>query len=105
MQVSPVEVEGFLLTHPSVADVAVVGAPDPEAPGNELPRAYVVIKAGSRVSEAELKEYVKSNLAGHKQLRGGVVFIDEIPKSASGKILRRILRDQARSSTGRQAKL
>ncbi|KAL4741079.1 putative acyl-coenzyme A synthetase [Aspergillus similis] len=105
LQVSPVEVEGFLLTHASVADVAVVGAPDPEAPGNELPRAYVVIKAGSRVSEEELKEYVKSNLAGHKQLRGGVVFIDEIPRSASGKILRRILRDQARSSTGRQAKL
>ncbi|KAL4821602.1 hypothetical protein BDW67DRAFT_180288 [Aspergillus spinulosporus] len=73
LQVSPVEVEGFLLTHASVADVAVVGAPDPEAPGNELPRAYVVIKAGSRVSEAELKEYVKSNLASHKQLRGGVL--------------------------------
>ncbi|KAL4988198.1 putative acyl-coenzyme A synthetase [Aspergillus falconensis] len=105
LQVSPVEVERFLLTHASVADVAVVGVPDPEAPGNELPRAYVVIKAGSHVSEAELKEYVQPNLAGHKQLRGGIVFIDEIPKSASGKILRRILRDQARRSTARQAKL
>ncbi|RDW70708.1 acyl--CoA ligase [Aspergillus mulundensis] len=104
LQVSPVEVEGFLLTHPSVADVAVVGAPDPEAPGNELPRAYVVLKASKRVSEAELQEYVKSNLARHKQLRGGVLFINEIPKSASGKILRRVLRDQARSLT-RRAKL
>ncbi|BCS18897.1 uncharacterized protein APUU_11725S [Aspergillus puulaauensis] len=105
LQVSPVEVEGLLLTHGSVADVAVIGAPDPDAPGNELPRAYVVLKAGKRVSEAELKEYVKSNIARHKQLRGGVIFIDEIPKSASGKILRRILRDQARSSMARQAKL
>ncbi|KAL4936297.1 putative acyl-coenzyme A synthetase [Aspergillus oleicola] len=104
LQVSPVEVEGFLIMHDSVSDVAVVGAPDPEAPGNELPRAYVVPKAGKRVSEAELKEYVKANLARHKQLRGGVVFIDEVPKSSSGKILRRVLRDQARS-TARQAKL
>ncbi|KAL4952180.1 putative acyl-coenzyme A synthetase [Aspergillus filifer] len=104
LQVSPVEVEGFLLTHESVSDVAVVGAPDPEAPGNELPRAYVVVKFGKRVSEAELKEYVKENLARHKQLRGGVMFIDEVPKSGSGKILRRVLRDQARSRA-RQAKL
>ncbi|KAL4779570.1 hypothetical protein BJX76DRAFT_351712 [Aspergillus varians] len=103
LQVSPVELEGFLLRHDGIVDVAVVGAPDPEAPGNELPRAYVVLKAGSRVSEADLKEYVKSNLARHKQLRGGVLFLNEIPKSASGKILRRILRDQARSS--RPAKL
>ncbi|KAL2821782.1 hypothetical protein BDW59DRAFT_181154 [Aspergillus cavernicola] len=105
LQVSPVEVEGFLLAHDCVADVAVVGSPDPDAAGNELPRAYIVLKAGKRVSEAELKEYVKSNLARHKQLRGGIVFVDEIPKSASGKILRRILRDQARSLMGRGAKL
>ncbi|KAL2868767.1 putative integral membrane protein [Aspergillus lucknowensis] len=105
LQVSPVEVEGFLLTHDCVADVAVIGAPDPEAPGNELPRAYVVLKPGKSVSEAELKEFVKSNLARHKQLRGGVSFVNEIPQSASGKVLRRILRDQARSSTRRQAKL
>ncbi|KAL4929204.1 acyl--CoA ligase [Aspergillus undulatus] len=105
LQVSPVEVEGFLLTHEDVSDVAVVGAPDPEAPGNELPRAYVVLKAGNRVSETELKEYVKSNLARHKQLRGGVEFIGEIPKSESGKILRRILRDQARRLSSREAKL
>jgi acyl-coenzyme A synthetase/AMP-(fatty) acid ligase len=70
-----------------------------------LPRAYVVLKPGKAVAEAELKGYVKSNLARHKQLRGGVVFVDEIPKSASGKVLRRILRDQARSAMGRKAKL
>ncbi|KAL2852539.1 hypothetical protein BJY01DRAFT_232577 [Aspergillus pseudoustus] len=105
LQVSPVEVEGFLRTHDIVADVVVVGAPDPDAPGNELPRAYVVRKPGKSVSEEELSEYVKSNLAPHKRLRGGVLFVDEIPKSASGKVLRRILRDQARGSMGRKAKL
>ncbi|KAL3456502.1 hypothetical protein BJX64DRAFT_270613 [Aspergillus heterothallicus] len=105
LQVSPVEVEEFLRTHDSVADVAVVGVPDPDAQGNELPRAYVVLKPGKTITEGELKDYIKSNLARHKQLRGGIVFIDEIPKSASGKVLRRILRDQARSSTGRNAKL
>ncbi|KAL3476767.1 hypothetical protein BJX99DRAFT_270278 [Aspergillus californicus] len=105
LQVSPLEVEGFLLTHDCVADVAVVGAPDTEAPGNELPRAYIVLKAGKCVSEAELKEYVKVNLARHKQLRGGVMFVEEIPKSASGKVLRRVLRDQVRISMERHAKL
>ncbi|CEL06092.1 Putative Acyl-CoA synthetase [Aspergillus calidoustus] len=105
LQVSPVEVEGFLRTHDSVADVAVIGAPDPDAPGNELPRAYVVLKPGKAASEAELEEYVRSNLARHKQLRGGVMFVDEIPKSASGKVLRRILRDQARSAMRKKAKL
>ncbi|KAL4802811.1 hypothetical protein BDV18DRAFT_166809 [Aspergillus unguis] len=105
LQVSPVEVEGCLLTHDAVADVAVVGAPDPEAPGNELPRAYIVLKAGKTASESNLKDHVKSNMARHKQLRGGVVFMNEIPKSASGKILRRILRDHARSSVARKAKL
>ncbi|KAF9886594.1 hypothetical protein FE257_011234 [Aspergillus nanangensis] len=106
LQVSPVEVEAFLLTHDGVSDVAVIGVADPAAPGNELPRAYVVKKQGKSVSEEELKEYVKANLARHKQLRGGVVFIQEIPKNGSGKILRRILRDQAKAeSATRQAKL
>lgn len=67
--------------------------------------AYVVLKVGKRISETELKEHVKANLAGHKQLRGGATFTNEIPKSASGKILRRILRDQARSSAAIRPKL
>ncbi|KAB8233439.1 acyl--CoA ligase [Aspergillus alliaceus] len=96
LQVSPVEVEECLLGHECVADTAVIGIPDPSAPGNELPRAYVVVENNRNISENELKAYVKSNLAHHKQLRGGVEFIKVIPKSSSGKILRRLLRDQAR---------
>ncbi|PLN75248.1 acetyl-CoA synthetase-like protein [Aspergillus taichungensis] len=102
LQVSPVEVEAHLLTHDAVADVAVVGVSDPAAPGNELPRAYVVRGVGRHVSEEELKKYVRSGMASHKQLRGGVVFVEAIPKNGSGKILRRVLRDEANM---RQAKL
>lgn len=66
--------------------------PAPDGSGNELPRAYVV----SKLAEAEIKAFVKDNLAQHKQLRGGVVYLDAIPKSASGKILRKDLRALAK---------
>ncbi len=69
--------------------------PDPDGSGNELPRAYVVADK-TKISEQEIKEYVKGNLAQHKQLRGGVVWLDAIPKSPSGKILRRELREMAK---------
>jgi len=93
-QVAPAELEALLLTHPSVADVAIVPVPDEEA--GELPRAYIVKK--NDVKEQELMEFVEKQVAPHKKLRGGIVFTDQIPKSTSGKILRRILKEQARSS-------
>lgn len=93
------------MSHGGVADVAVIGVNDPRAPGNELPRAYVVMERNAIVSEEELKSMVKLKLAHHKQLRGGVVFVKEIPKSSSGKILRRNLKEQANNVGQPQGKL
>ncbi|HVF31603.1 MAG TPA: 4-coumarate--CoA ligase family protein [Acidimicrobiales bacterium] len=89
-QVPPAELEALLITHPDVADVAVIGVPDDEA--GELPKAFVVRREGASLSEADVQEFVKDKVASYKQVRQ-VAFVDEIPKSASGKILRRMLRD------------
>ena len=89
-QVAPAELEGILLTHPHVADCAVVGIPDNRA--GEIPRAFVVRKS-NKVSEKELDSFMSSKVSEYKQLKGGVWFVDSIPKSPSGKILRRLLRD------------
>lgn len=62
-----------------------------EQNGSEVPRAFVVV--GTKISEKEIKDFVKSKVASYKQLRGGVVLIDAIPKNPSGKILRRQLRE------------
>jgi len=94
-QVPPAELEALLLTHPKVADAAVIGLPDDEA--GEIPAAYVVLKEGEAATEAEIQEFVAGQVATYKHVRK-LTFVDAIPKSASGKILRRILRDQAAAS-------
>jgi len=91
-QVPPAELEGLLMTHPDVADAAVIGLPDDEA--GELPVGYVVLKEGREATEEDLKGFVADQVATYKQLRR-ITITDAIPKSASGKILRRILRDEA----------
>jgi acyl-CoA synthetase (AMP-forming)/AMP-acid ligase II len=93
--VAPAELEALLISHPKVNDAAVIGVPDPTESSNEVPRAYIVAKPGTKVSADEVKAFVKENLASYKQLRGGVLFVDEIPKSPSGKILRKDLRERA----------
>lgn len=83
----------MLDTHPHIQEAAVVGVPI--SGDGEVPRAYVVADS-SKVNENAIKKFVLDKLAPYKQLRGGVVFVDELPKSAIGKILRRELREQAK---------
>jgi 4-coumarate--CoA ligase len=90
-QVPPAELEALLLTHPAVADAAVIPVADEEA--GEVPKAFVVLKPGGDVPAEELQEFVADHVASYKQIRY-VEFLDAIPKSASGKILRRVLRDR-----------
>ena len=90
-QVPPAELEALLISHPDVADVAVIGIPDEEA--GELPKAFVVARPGSDLTAEDVRDHVAQHLASYKQVRI-VEFTDEIPKSASGKILRRLLRDK-----------
>lgn len=91
LQVVPAELESYLLGHPSIADAAVIPREDQVA--GEIPKAYVVLKPGKILGEKDVQDYIQDKVSHHKYLRGGVEFIPEIPKSASGKILRRILRD------------
>nr|XP_054771815.1 uncharacterized protein LOC129279779 [Lytechinus pictus] len=90
-QVAPAELEALLLTHPSIMDAAVIGIPHEEA--GELPKAFIV-KKKEELTADEVAEFVAENAAPYKKLRGGVEFVKSIPKSASGKILRRVLREK-----------
>ncbi len=90
MQVPPAELEAVLLSHPAIADAGVVAYPDAEA--GEIPRAFVVLKGPA--TAGELMAYVAERVAPYKKVRR-VDFTDAIPKSASGKILRRLLKDRA----------
>ena len=97
LQVAPAELEAVLLAHPSVADAAVIPSPDEEA--GEVPKAFVVVREGHGLTEAEVLSFVAARVAPYKKVRR-VEFVTQIPKSPSGKILRRILveRERARVS-------
>jgi acyl-CoA synthetase (AMP-forming)/AMP-acid ligase II len=90
-QVPPAELEALLLTHPDVTDAAVVGLPDEEA--GEIPAAYVVLRPGAETTAEEIMEFVAGQVAHYKRVRR-VELIDAVPKSASGKILRRELKSR-----------
>jgi acyl-CoA synthetase (AMP-forming)/AMP-acid ligase II len=92
MQVAPAELEAVLLTHPAVADAAVIPSPDEEA--GEIPKAFVVLK--SEATPEEIMAYVAEHVAPHKKIRL-IEITDQIPKTASGKILRRVLVDRERA--------
>jgi acetyl-CoA synthetase len=93
-RVGPFEVEAALMSHPDVVEAAVVGKPDPVR--GQIIKAFVVLKKGFKGDEGfkgELQEYVKRILAGHAYPRE-IEFVEELPKTRSGKIIRRILRTQ-----------
>jgi 4-coumarate--CoA ligase len=107
-QVPPAELEGILIGNEEIDDVAVVGIYNEEQ-ATEVPRAYVVPKKGvkgDKETEDRIVKWLAGKVASHKRLRGGVRFVDEVPKSASGKILRRVLKEKAKEETkGGKAKL
>ena len=100
-QVAPAELEAHLLTHDYVHDCTVIPVPDDRA--GEVPKAYVVKSpAASGRSDADVRRAVEEHVEKHKTkykwLKGGVEFIDAIPKSPSGKILRRVLKDKEKAA-------
>ena len=94
-QVAPAELEALLLGNPMVADVAVIPSPDEEA--GEIPKAFIVPK--EETDPQAIMDWVAGQVAPHKKIRK-VEFVEEIPKSASGKILRRLLVERERESNG-----
>jgi long-chain acyl-CoA synthetase len=90
--IAPAELEALLLEHPDVVDCGVTGVPDAEA--GEVPRAFVVIRSGAAVSFADLDKFVMHRLAAYKRIRQWE-FVEQIPRTPSGKILRRALRSAA----------
>jgi acyl-CoA synthetase (AMP-forming)/AMP-acid ligase II len=95
--VFPQEVEELLSTHDSIKEAAVFGVDD-EKFGQRL-KAVVVTKGGKKISEDEVKKYVKSNLAGYKVPRD-VEFIDELPRTSTGKVLKRELQEDSDEDGG-----
>ncbi|KAL8857672.1 MAG: hypothetical protein Q9178_005837 [Gyalolechia marmorata] len=106
LQVAPAELEAHLLTHPAVADCAVISVPDDAA--GELPKAFVVksssvgLEEHDRMLVRRIQKHVENHKAKHKWLKGGVMFVPEIPKSPSGKILRRLLKEKEKEARRQQ---
>jgi acyl-CoA synthetase (AMP-forming)/AMP-acid ligase II len=92
-QVAPAELEAVLLGHPEISDAAVIGVKDEDS-GEELPKAFVVRTPGSSIGAADVQAFVAERVAPHKKIRL-VEFIDAVPKSAAGKILRKDLKARA----------
>jgi 4-coumarate--CoA ligase len=82
LELRPAELEALLNRHPNILDSAIIGLPDDKLEGNDLPCAYVVRKNPLLTAE-EVKQYVSENASDFKQLRGGVVFTDRIPRVQS----------------------
>lgn len=90
-QVAPAELEALLLTHPEVADSAVIGVAGED--GLEIPKGFVVLQQNATATAEDIMAYVAEQVPSYKKVRA-IEFIDAIPKSSTGKILRRVLRDR-----------
>nr|BCW91221.1 luciferase [eukaryotic synthetic construct] len=94
-QVPPAELESVLLQHPDIFDAGVAGLPDPLA--GELPGAVVVLEKGRHMTEQQVMDYVAGQVSNAKRLRGGVRFVDEVPKGLTGKIDSKAIREILKS--------
>ena len=106
-QVAPLEIEGVLLTHPNIVDAAVIGVQAETEIDGEVPRAFVVRRPRTDpkdLTERDVVEFAGKQLAKYKRIEGGVRFCNVIPKNASAKILKRVLREEERKED-RGAKL
>jgi len=90
MQVAPAELEAILIGHPLIADAAVIGVADDMT--GEIPKAFVILKIDAKLQASEILEYVNKQVVKYKNIKE-VTFVTQIPKLPSGKILRRLLRD------------
>jgi len=111
-QVSPTEIEVVLRAHPDllITDVSVAGVSGGRTSDEKVPRAWVVLsEEGQRRGEAKTIEvliaWTEKNLSKHKWLRGGIEVVDEIPKTVTGKVLRRVLQDRYEHSSEVKGKL
>ncbi|MBT8491493.1 MAG: AMP-binding protein [Deltaproteobacteria bacterium] len=91
VNIYPREIENHLLTHPSISDVAVLGAPDPE--WGETVKAFIVVRPGTSLSESEIDGFCRQGLADYKRPRR-IEFLAELPRNATGKVLKRELRER-----------
>jgi long-chain acyl-CoA synthetase len=97
-QIAPAELEALLLEHPAVMDSAVI--PKRDAESGEVPKAFVLVRQGHEVTTQELMRFVEERVAPYKKVRE-IEFVDAIPKTPSGKILRRELIEQERAKTAK----